>query len=205
MRAWHDAVPTIPRLAVRGCAQPWLITCSNPRCSGAPFSQKAVSGRAPKTIDSSGEVHPQPAGAAAAAATAAALLWKDMQMGGTTFAMERMHEGMVHRPSPAINPDAAAGTCAAQLHSPPGRVTCLACSRRHRLRTCLLVSRRCRVKNSSMRAGFRRGPRYNKSHSALCCSFCTPMLQIGVMPTLLTRDIAYRPCRPEGNPRGLAQ
>lgn len=64
--------------------------------------------------------HSQPAAgaaAAAAAATAAALLWKDMQMGGTTLAMDRMHEGMVHRPSPAISPDAAAGTCIAQRRS----------------------------------------------------------------------------------------
>ena len=99
-------------------------------------------------------MHAQPAGATAAAATAAALLWKDMQMGGTTLAMERMHEGMVHRPSPAISPDAAAGTCAARRHSSPGRVACLACSRGHRLRICLLECRRCRVKNSSMRGGF---------------------------------------------------
>ena len=55
----------------------------------------------------------QPA-AGAAAASAAALLWKDMQMGGTTLAMDRMHEGMTHRPSPAISPDAAAGTCTTQ-------------------------------------------------------------------------------------------
>ena len=40
-------------------------------------------------------------------------------MGGTTLAMDRMHEGMTHRPSPAISPDAAAGTCTKQHHLSP--------------------------------------------------------------------------------------
>ena len=56
-------------------------------------------------------MHAQPY-AGGEAAAAAALLWKDMQIGGSTLQMDRMLEGMVHRPSPAISPEAAAGTCA---------------------------------------------------------------------------------------------
>ena len=37
---------------------------------------------------------------------------KDMQMGAATFVMARMAAGMDHMPSPAISPDAAAGTYA---------------------------------------------------------------------------------------------
>jgi hypothetical protein len=35
---------------------------------------------------------------------------KDMQRGGLSLTRDRMAEGMLHKPSPAIRPDAAAGT-----------------------------------------------------------------------------------------------
>ena len=49
------------------------------------------------------------------AAAAAALAMTERHSGGWTLTMDRMQEGMVHRPSPAIRPEAAAGTCSAIL------------------------------------------------------------------------------------------
>lgn len=89
--------------------KPWLQRVDTQLWSGMLMYSPATCPTLLETLPTAA-MHAQPYGGGAAAA-AAALLWKDMQMGGSTLQMDRMLEGMVHRPSPAISPEAAAGTC----------------------------------------------------------------------------------------------